>query len=320
MPFVSVVIPIYNVENYLRQCVDSVLNQSFRDIEIILVNDGSTDSCASICDEYFLKDRRIKVIHKSNGGLSDARNVGLQSASGRYIVFLDSDDYWQKIEGLHILVDNALKYNPDVLLFQAQKWNEYNNSFIADVDFDVSEINGKNTSDVVKYLISSQTYSMSACTKLLNREFMINNKIVFEKGLLGEDLDWFMSLIDKNPQIYSVKENFYIYRWRSDSITQSIGLQNLIDGLYIIKKWTSKIAVNNNYYMGIIAYAYVVQILLYWRLDSKKRNVVKEELQNLAYLLEYDVNIKIKITKLVYKLFGLSLTSFLLNLYMKIKP
>ena len=90
---VSVIVPIYNVEKYLRKCVDSILNQTYKNLEIILVDDGSPDNCGNICDEYALSDSRIRIIHKKNGGLSDARNAGLDIARGNYILFVDSDDY-----------------------------------------------------------------------------------------------------------------------------------------------------------------------------------------------------------------------------------
>ena len=96
MPIVSVIIPVYNVESYIHRCVDSVLNQSFTDLEIILVDDGSPDNCPAICDEYAVKDCRVQVIHQENNGLSAARNAGLDRASGKYIYFVDSDDYIDK--------------------------------------------------------------------------------------------------------------------------------------------------------------------------------------------------------------------------------
>ena len=91
---ISIIVPIYNVENYIRQCVESVIAQTHQDLELILVDDGSPDNCGRICDTYAEGDSRIKVIHKENGGLSDARNVGVANATGEYILFLDGDDYW----------------------------------------------------------------------------------------------------------------------------------------------------------------------------------------------------------------------------------
>ena len=96
MAKISVIIPIYNVENYIEECLDSVINQTLKDIEIILINDGSPDNCPRICDEYAQKDDRIHVVHQQNGGLSSARNTALDLAQGKYIAFLDSDDIWNE--------------------------------------------------------------------------------------------------------------------------------------------------------------------------------------------------------------------------------
>ena len=109
-PEISIIVPVYNVEKYLKRCIDSILNQSFTDFELILVDDGSTDNSGEIIDEYAIKDERIKVIHKENGGLSSARNVGIEYSKGNYIAFVDSDDYINK-NMYKILYKNAIKYN-----------------------------------------------------------------------------------------------------------------------------------------------------------------------------------------------------------------
>ena len=121
-PFFSVIIPIYNVEPYLRECVDHVLAQSFRDLEVILVDDGSPDGCGDICDAYAQADPRVRVIHKPNGGLSDARNAGLRIAVGAYILFLDSDDYWEDLSALERCHREltAADCAADLLIFQAK--------------------------------------------------------------------------------------------------------------------------------------------------------------------------------------------------------
>lgn len=110
---ISIIIPVYNVQNYLRECIDSVIAQTYKNLEIILVDDGSPDKSGEICDEYSKKDARIKVIHKENGGLSDARNVALDIAKGEYIGFIDSDDYVEKdmFETLHTL---AVEHNAEI--------------------------------------------------------------------------------------------------------------------------------------------------------------------------------------------------------------
>lgn len=112
-PLISIIVPIYKVEHYLYTCVDSVINQNYKNWELILVDDGSPDNCPQICDEYAVKDKRIIVIHKDNGGLSSARNAGLDIATGDYISFLDSDDFWHK-DYLIILLNMCIKYDADI--------------------------------------------------------------------------------------------------------------------------------------------------------------------------------------------------------------
>src|SRR5699024_3815218 len=113
---VTVIVPVYNVEDYLEKCIDSLLNQTYKNLEIILVNDGSTDDSANICDRYSHQDERVKVFHRNNGGLSDARNAGLKNVTGDYITFIDSDDYAETI-----LIEEALKaikkYNSEVVIY-----------------------------------------------------------------------------------------------------------------------------------------------------------------------------------------------------------
>jgi glycosyltransferase involved in cell wall biosynthesis len=116
MAFISIIIPVYKVEKYLCKCIESVIQQNYANIEIILVDDGSPDKCPQICDEYAFRDDRIRVIHKTNGGLSDARNYGTRAAKGDYLMFLDSDDYWEGENCLQNIIESLNEAKPDVLL------------------------------------------------------------------------------------------------------------------------------------------------------------------------------------------------------------
>ena len=112
-PMISVIVPVYNAEKYLKECIRSILNQTIQNLELILVNDGSTDGSGYICDEYINKDNRIKVIHKENGGVSSARNMGISEATGEYFTFVDSDDYLEP-NALEILYNDIIIYNADI--------------------------------------------------------------------------------------------------------------------------------------------------------------------------------------------------------------
>lgn len=119
---ISVIIPVYNVEKYLTQCINSVISQSYRNLEIILIDDGSSDNSSQMCDDFARQDSRIKVIHKINGGLSSARNAGIKIATGDYLLFLDSDDYWDSVDAMKECAEVCTKSHPDVVMFGYKKF------------------------------------------------------------------------------------------------------------------------------------------------------------------------------------------------------
>ena len=182
MPEVSIVIPVYNVENYLEKCMQSVLAQTVRDFEVILVNDGSTDGSGVLCDVYAKKDERIRVIHKENGGLSDARNTGIRCAAGNYICFIDSDDYVADFF-LEKRLAAAARHNADIVLF----------------DYVFVEEDGRPLYRYQAHLEAEQTLTLetsptllnttpSACNKLYRRSLFHTREAEFPKGRLYEDL------------------------------------------------------------------------------------------------------------------------------------
>ena len=127
---ISVIIPVFNVEQYINYAVESVLSQTYKNIEIILVDDGSIDNTSILCDKLSEKNKQIKVIHKPNGGLSDARNCGIDNATGDFILFLDGDDYWNDKEAVEVLVKRVSKSQADILNFSYIKYYEDTNQFI----------------------------------------------------------------------------------------------------------------------------------------------------------------------------------------------
>ena len=154
----SIVVPVYNVEQYLHQCIDSILHQTFQDFELILVDDGSPDDCPKICDEYAKNDSRIKVIHKTNGGLSSARNAGLQIARGEYISFIDSDDFLDPITYTHVFsIFN--KENVDVVIFGRYEVYGKNYVLVGYVDAMWGEIDEEGNHHI--YILDFKTSSKS---------------------------------------------------------------------------------------------------------------------------------------------------------------
>jgi len=229
---VSVIIPVYNVENYLNQCVDSVLRQTHKYLEIILIDDGSTDSSGAMCDKYLLHNNRITVVHQANSGLSEARNAGLRIAKGKYVYFLDSDD-WIRNDAISILVERAKRFSCDVVLFDAQVVGESGCLMAEDVRYTrKNEYPPTTGCEMFCNMMQNMEYRGSACLIFINREVLIKSGIVFYPGMLHEDELFTFLLLTKTYLVAHVNEKLYYRRIHEDSITStSVSLRN-VEGLY----------------------------------------------------------------------------------------
>lgn len=226
---ISVIIPVYQVEKYLRQCVDSVIKQSYRNIEIILVDDGARDGSPDICDEYALSDNRIRVIHQENGGLSEARNSGLRVATGDYIAFLDGDDYWDDANALERLVKRVQQTKAQVLNYSYKKYMEdTGEKFAYFQNVPKMPLTCNNKYKQLQYLTQNHLYIASACNKLINRD-MFDDSLKFRKGVYSEDIEWCARLLQKAQTLDFICENFYCYRQRRDSIRYTINNKKCVD-------------------------------------------------------------------------------------------
>lgn len=213
---ISVIVPVYNVEQYIDECVGSITNQTYKQIEIILVDDGSKDNSGKKCDKYAKEDDRIIVVHKENGGLSDARNAGLKIATGDYILFVDSDDY---------IVDDAVERFCEVLrckglvdMVSANAKNLPGDVMRPDFDERImdSVISGEDYLNISlgmkRYLVNSQFY-------LYSRQFLVDHHLVFEYGILHEDVRFTTLSLCLAKQIAFLPGYFYFYRNNPNSIT-----------------------------------------------------------------------------------------------------
>ncbi len=214
-PNISVIIPIYNVEKYLRRCVDSVINQTLTDLEVILVNDGSPDGCGKICDEYAEKDERIKVVHKKNGGLSSARNAGLDIATGEYTFFLDSDD-WLETDGLKKLYEKAKKTETDMVRFRPYKANWPNLPELAPYSdgpscelrpgyYDRGDIEREVLTRVLATDSMTLGPTVSSCMALYKSSFLEENKLRFDEEVKNSE-----DVLFSAKAVYSAKSMYYI--------------------------------------------------------------------------------------------------------------
>lgn len=211
-PLISVIVPIYNVEKYLSKCVDSIINQTYKNLEIILVDDGSPDNCPKICDEYAKQDSRIKVIHKENGGLSDARNAGMKVATGEYVSFIDSDDYISDdfIETLYATMKTE---NSDIVECDIVKFEDGTTPVI---EKENCEINSFSTEKGLSLLIAENKFHQHVWNKLYKSE--IGLKIPFAKGKLNEDEFWTYQIFGLAEKVTKINKSMYFYLQRSGSI------------------------------------------------------------------------------------------------------
>lgn len=234
MPKVSIVVPIYNVEKYLGELLDSLVHQTFTDLEIILVDDGSPDNCGKICDEYAARDKRVKVIHKANGGVGAARNDGLNAATGEWVILSDSDD-WLELDAIEKLLNSAQVNGADVaigdiaLVYGANVINSplYREAFVAD---------SRESIDKLIAAAFSRNYCFdppaqgpgnggygSSCNKLVKRELLVQNKIHFDLKTKGnfDDIIYTVNVLANAHKVVYIPENVYNYRQIESSITKS---------------------------------------------------------------------------------------------------
>lgn len=209
---ISVIVPVYNVEKYLKRCVDSILNQTYKNLEIILVDDGSPDRCGKICDEYAVKDNRVKVIHKENGGLSDARNTGIDVAKGKYISFIDSDDYVEN-EYVELLYTALINDRTDMAIGSHKVIYEEG----AVLEKATKEKSVLQPEEVLNRILYDNGIDLSAWAKLYKSQLFAD--IRFPKDRLFEDAATTYKLVDKSKNISIISKSTYNYVIRKNSIT-----------------------------------------------------------------------------------------------------
>lgn len=229
IPKVSVIVPIWNVEKYLKRCLDSILNQTLEDIEVILVDDESPDNCPQMCDDYMKLDNRIKVIHKKNQGLGMARNSGLEIATGEYVTFIDSDDFVD-LKMFEILYNTASKNNLDACY---SGFNYYNDGVVypkPEVQIPIFYNGEGNVKSFVLDLVGPYPefprevkYSMSVCKTIFKTEIVKTNKIKFvsERIMASEDLIFELDFLPKATNIAVIPDCLYYYCNNEGSITRT---------------------------------------------------------------------------------------------------
>lgn len=313
---ISIIIPVYNVKKYLSECLNSVISQMTDEIEIILVNDGSTDGSDEICKEYENKYSYIKVIEQKNLGLSEARNTGINIASGMYLVFLDSDDYLN-IEAISRIKQIIKNRNVDVILGKAAVYNEDSKTInVSTIDY--GNNCSKNTPiELFAELNNNSHFWFAAWLLIVKKEFLIQNGLYFKKGLLHEDELWVPQVFLNADSFEVLNYDFYIYRTkRSGSIVNDYNIKREFDKFVIIDELTSYInetnLVKSNFIKSrIAALQFGVMVHSKYYRDNERYNellgYIKENVKYLYYS-------KYKVIFILCKLFGVKVVLKLLLL------
>lgn len=235
---ITVVVPVYNISNYLERCIESIIKQTYKKLEIILVDDGSTDNSGLICDKYTKKSKRVKVIHKKHGGLSDARNTGIDMATGEYITFVDGDDYIAS-DMIEFLYESLEQNDADISTCLFQSF--YDEETILDID-DNTEYVCLNSEALEKMLYQNEC-TTSAWGKLYKTSLF--DDIKYPKGKICEDLDTAYLLFSKANKVVINTAEKYFYSQREDSIINYDFNPKRIDALEFAKKETDYIIKNH---------------------------------------------------------------------------
>lgn len=325
MPLFSVIIPVYNVEPYLRKCIESVLNQKYENFEVLLIDDGSSDGCPAICDEYAIRDSRIKVLHKENGGLSSARNAGLSLAKGEYILFLDSDDYWEGERFLNQLSDK-IKTGCDVCFYGCyDEFADTGRRIKSRGNYNETIFSSGKKDEILYSLFIENQFPGSCWILCVKKNLLEQYKIKFIEGIKSEDIDWLLNVLSYAQSFECLNMCGYIYlKNRPNSITKTAGLHSIYSILITVKKWGLKIKkeqteksylVLNSYLM----FVFLTSVIVYNNLtDNEKRNA-KVMYEDIALDYNNILGQKLILSSQLYRIFGLEVTSKILNFIRIIK-
>ena len=310
-PLISVIVPVYNVKPYLREALESVIQQTYQNLEIIIVDDGSTDGSGEICDEYLRKDSRIVVYHQQNLGLSNARNKALDIASGEIIAFLDSDDYFN-LHMIQTMVSKMQKSNADIVICDFV-WKGHKSNLRPGI---------YTRTDALKELINCRI-DTAVWNKLYKRSLW--KDIRFPDGYIFEGLRTTYKLLDKANKIYILPNQFIMHRNRQDSITNTRSLKNSLDALLAAEEFELFV---RDHTPGIFSYIELNSFLerrvrgtiVHWIYVVKIDKAEADKLKKTIQMILKDIHILGIKTRVMIILFKYSpiILEFAIPLYLKI--
>lgn len=293
MKKISVIVPIYNCEEYIERCLQSIINQTYKNLEIILINDGSTDGSIKICEKYKQSDYRIKLINQKNSGVSVARNNGIEISTGEYITFVDSDDYIDSkmyeelinnIENCDIAVCKYVSIKNEIMISQHCNYNK-------------KIINKK---DIIPLFLQGDVLTAHLWNKLYKRDLF--DGIKFNNYNMLEDLDVMYRILDKCQNIAYIEKEYYYYVYNTSSLTKKYGIPMLNDYCSCINNM-HKYFENNKQYKPYLIYNKVITYCTLFELVAKSNLTKKEKMNFKEYYCEFKMNFK-KLDKELYVQFS----------------
>lgn len=305
----SIIIPIYKVESYLSKCIESVCSQTFDDYELILVDDGSPDNCPLLCDEWASRDTHIKVIHKSNCGLSSARNAGLDIAQGKYILFIDSDDFWCDDLLLEKLNERICMFEEDVILLGVKNVNSDGTEVITRGHYNLEVLNLHDKLRTFDELEHTRNYPGSAWVMCVYRPLIEKMNLRFKLGVTGEDMEWIFKLLINCCCIGAIAGIHYSYIQRDNSITSNpnfsfiLGYCNAFD-VYL------KDGIGTHLLDTYVMKLYLQCVKNYNQLNNDDKIKAKSQLTKYLHILKICGAIKYYY---VIKILGFSCSSYLVD-------
>ena len=315
----SIVIPVYNVEPYLIQCVESVAAQTCRDFEIILVDDGSPDGCPAVCDALAAGDSRIRVIHQENQGLSGARNTGIQAACGEYILFLDSDDLWADPDVLQTVAAGLARTDADVLSFNYRKFYGDTPEPLYFPDSLPSSANAESLAQ----MLQGDRWVTGACNKAIRLSLLKTNQLYFRTGITSEDIDWTLRLALCGQRFAFENVCVFLYRQHTASISHSPSRKkieclcgNVQECIRLLESASGEKAA---LLRPFVAYQYGTLLHNVANLPASQRS--RELMKNtsrMKWLLSCSNNPKVRLLRLSCRFVGLRGTMIMLRLRQKL--
>ena len=320
----SIIIPVYNVDNYLAECVNSIRSQCNDSCELILIDDGSTDSSGFLCDSF--EDNIVKVVHKQNEGLGATRNVGINIATGKYVSFVDSDDRVTSRSIQRLINWISSNDNTDICFLEGIKFYSDDTSVSMGDEIVRDKVRNQRKTQVIKHLASRPKFPGSSCTKVYRRAFLVENNIAFPSDRrVSEDLWFVMECFLLAKTFDELDFNYYEYRQnREGSITNTVSSKSYYDLASFIEFYSNKLTINrttnhtiNKWLMSFVAYEYIQLTIDYNFLPITERSEAMIFLKEYYWTLRYAFSRRVRLVRFVFSITGLKLGSKLISIYLK---